>query len=122
MFRTGSVWGEFDPRKSEYKSDWLIIDAGCGRAVTRRLRRARPPRGIEYWLIDEASDSLVLTPGAVYTKANTDLVGNPISERELTLAEVAALFRVDPKTVTRRRSGIRRPAAPAMPRKARGRD
>ncbi len=25
----------------------------AGRAVTRRLRRARPPRGVEYWLIDD---------------------------------------------------------------------
>jgi N-acetylmuramoyl-L-alanine amidase len=25
----------------------------AGRAVTKRLRRARPPRGVEYWLIDD---------------------------------------------------------------------
>src|SRR4051812_25328822 len=25
----------------------------AGRAVTRRLRRAHPPRGVEYWLIDD---------------------------------------------------------------------
>ena len=25
----------------------------AGRAVIKRLRRARPPRGVEYWLIDD---------------------------------------------------------------------
>src|SRR3954451_2502488 len=25
----------------------------AGRAVTKRLRRARPPRGVEYWLVDD---------------------------------------------------------------------
>ena len=25
----------------------------AGRAVTKRLRRAHPPRGVEYWLVDD---------------------------------------------------------------------